>query len=241
MSSYKQFAYYYDRLTENVDYKVRGDYISNFFSDCGNGGNSLLDLACGTGTFTKYFADKGYNVCGIDLSEDMLTIAQSKLSGSATLLNADITSFDFESDFDYCICMLDSINHLQNISAVKKCFDCVYNSLKSGGLFIFDVNTPYKHNFILADNTFVFDEEDFFLSWDNELTEENKVRIMLDLFVYNGSNYDRYSEEFYETAYTINELKELLTAFELVGIYDDLTLDEPVNSSERVYFVLKRK
>ena len=80
----------------------------------------------------------------------------------------------------------------------RKCFDCVYNSLDNGGVFVFDVNTVYKHQCILADNTFVFDEEDFFLSWDNEYLGDNTVRILLDFFVFNGSSYDRYSEEFNE-------------------------------------------
>ena len=63
---------------------------------------------------------------------------------------------------------LDSINHLNNKSDVQSTFENVYNSLKYNGLFIFDANTVYKHNNVLPDNTFVFDEEDYYLVWDNE-------------------------------------------------------------------------
>lgn len=240
MSSYNKFADFYDILTENVDYKVRSDYISNFFSEYGNGGINLLDLACGTGNFSKEFSDRGYAVTGLDLSCDMLTVADSKCDGKVVFIQGDMTDFQFEKKFDYCISMLDSINHLHDVKDVGKCFDRVYNCLSPGGLFIFDVNTVFKHKNILADNTFVFDEDDFFLSWDNELLEDNTVRILLDFFVFNGKNYDRYSEEFFEKAYEIDELIDKLDKFEILGIYDELTLDAPKKDSERVYFVLKR-
>lgn len=240
MSSYNKFADFYDTLTENVDYKVRSDYISNFFSKYGNGGVNLLDLACGTGAFSKEFLDRGYTVTGLDLSCDMLTVADSKCGGKVNFIQGDMTDYQFINKFDYCISMLDSINHLNNIIDVEKCFNCVYDCLSPGGLFIFDVNTVYKHKNILADNAFVFDEEDFFLSWDNELLEDNIVRILLDIFVFNGKNYDRYSEEFFERAYEIDELISKVHKFEILGIYDELTLDVPNKKSERVYFVLKR-
>lgn len=240
MSSYETFARFYDYLTENVDYKVRSDYISNFFSDCDKSGK-LLDLACGTGTFSKLFSDKGYSVTGMDISEEMLTAAQNKCSGKVDFLKGDITDFLLPEKYDFCICMLDSINHLEGIEDVRKSFNCVYNALNDGGIFVFDVNTVYKHKFVLADNTFVFDEEDFFLAWDNEYTEDNRVRIILDFFVYNGKSYDRYSEEFYEKAYEIEELMSALSQFEIIGVYDELTENLPKEDSERVYFVCKRK
>ena len=92
----------------------------------------------------------------------------------------------------------------------------------------------------MKDNTFVFDEENFFLSWDNEYLGENTVRILLDFFVFNGVNYDRFSEEFCEKAYEISELENKLNKFKILGVYDELTLTEPKNDSERIYFVCKK-
>ena len=238
MNSYKTFAKFYDELTDNVDYKVRSDYISNFFSRYSNGGNKVLDLACGTGTMTALLCEKGYDVTGIDLSCDMLSVACSKCD--ARFICADISDFDINEKFDYCICLLDSINHLNGVDDVNACFNCVYDSLNEDGLFIFDVNTIYKHNNILADNTFVFDNDGYFLSWDNEQMEDNVIRILLDFFVYNGKNYDRFSEEFYEKAYEIDELKSMLKNFEIIGIYDELTENPPKANSERVFFVCKK-
>lgn len=238
--SYNTFALFYDRLTENADYEVRSDYISNFFSKYGNGGNRLVDLACGTGTLCSLFKEKGYKVTGVDLSPDMLTVAQTKCPDS-DFICTDISDFVINEKFDFCTCTLDSINHLQDINAVKKCFLSVYNCLNDGGIFVFDVNTIYKHNEILAENTFVFDEEDFFLSWDNESLGNNKVRILLDFFVYNGKNYDRFSEEFVETAYDVDELISALKDFNIIGIYDELSADVHKAESERIYFVCRRK
>ncbi|MGN0521348.1 MAG: class I SAM-dependent DNA methyltransferase [Eubacterium sp.] len=240
MSSYCTFAQFYDRLTENVDYEVRSDYISNFFYDYNNG-NSLLDLACGTGTLSRLFADKGYSVTGLDLSEDMLCVASQKSSSHIKYIKADMCDFNLLEKVDFCVCSLDSINHLADICDVKKCFEQVANNIKCGGIFVFDLNTIYKHKHILADNTFVFDEDDFFLSWDNEYIGENSVRILLDFFVFNGKNYDRYSEEFFEKAYSVDEIKSLLNDFEITGVYDDMTLNPPNDKSERIYFVCRRK
>lgn len=240
MKSYNTFAKFYDELTDNVEYEKRSKYIYDFFKkNCANC-NSVLDLACGTGSVSEYLADMGMEVIGMDLSDEMLTEACLKGIKRAVFIKGDMTCFTLPQKVDCCICSLDSINHLKDIDEVKKCFDCVYNSLDNGGVFVFDVNTVYKHQCILADNTFVFDEEDFFLSWDNEYLGDNTVRILLDFFVFNGSSYDRYSEEFNEKAYTVEELKNILDKFEIIGIYDEMTLDPPKSDSERIYFVCKK-
>ncbi|MDD6727725.1 MAG: class I SAM-dependent methyltransferase [Eubacteriales bacterium] len=241
MSSYNTFAQFYDSLTENVEYSERTDYILSLYNSAGGKVGNVLDLACGTGSVALNLTEKGFNVIGLDLSAEMLSVADSKAQGDVKFVCGDMTDFSFNKRFNLCVCCLDSINHLTDLSAVQKCFDCVYNSLENDGIFIFDVNTVYKHNEVLADNTFVFDEEDFFLSWDNELEDDGVVRILLDFFVFNGENYDRYSEEFYEKAYTVDELKSALSKYEILGIYDEMSENRPKPDSERLYFVCKRK
>lgn len=240
---YNYFALRYDELTENVDYKVRSDYISDFFNKLGLSENaSLLDLACGTGTMSLLFKEKGYRVIGIDLSSEMLSIADNKAEGTIPFIRSEMQNFSLPEPVDACVCCLDSVNHLNSLHDVEMTFECVYNSLKENGIFIFDVNTVYKHRNILADNSFVFDEENYFLSWDNEQIDAYSIKIMLDFFVYNGKNYDRYSEEFIETAFETEALSAALEPyFEILGIYDDLSIDKPKTDSERLYFVCKRK
>lgn len=239
---YNYFAYRYDELTGNIDYDAGSDYISGFLNEQGIGKDStLLDLACGTGTMSLLLKNKGYRVTGIDLSGEMLSVADHKAQGEIPFIKADMRDFCLAKPVDACVCCLDSLNHLASIEDIEATFQCVHKSLRDGGVFIFDVNTVYKHNHVLADNSFIFDEEDYFLAWDNELLEENRVRIMLDFFVFNGENYDRYSEEFVETAFREESIRAALSPyFEVLGTYDELTLNPPKPDSERIYFICKR-
>lgn len=243
MSSYITLAEYYDALTENANYKVRSDYISNFFSKYGEGEPILLDLACGTGNISRYMSDRGYEIIGIDLSEEMLVQANSKGIKNALFVKGDMKSFELPSKVNYCVSSLDSINHLKDIEEVRSCFACVHSAMNENGVFVFDVNTLYKNEFVLGNNTFVYDEEDYFLSWDNEYLGDGVVNIFLDFFIFNGKSYDRYSENFKEKAYDVSQLIDVLnsTGFEIIGIYDELTENEPKENSERIYFVCKRK
>ncbi len=245
MNSYHTFAYFYDKLTQNVEYEARCNYICSFFKENNIKSGTVLDLACGTGSMSLPLIKRGYNIIGIDCSEEMLEIASNRLSKEGDtffLLKAEMQNFELSDCVDACICCLDSINHLNNKLDVQKTFENVYASLKKDGLFVFDVNTVHKHNNVLADNTFVFDEEDFYLVWDNESVNERTVRILLDIFVYNGSSYDRFGEVFEETAYTIDELTTLLanTGFKDIKIYDELSFDVPNENSERIYFICKK-
>lgn len=245
MSSYEYLSSVYDELSENVDYDVRSDYISDIFCDNSISSGTVLDLACGTASMSERLMKKGYSIIGIDLSEQMLEIASQRLSqigDNFTLLKANMQDFELETKVDACICCLDSINHLNSINAVQKTFECVNNSLKQGGLFVFDVNTIYKHQCVLSGNTFVFDEEDYYLVWDNEQVDENTVRILIDLFRFNGQSYDRFSEEFCEKAYSIDELKTALenSGFSDIKVYDELTYNAPEETSERLFFVCKK-
>ena len=242
MSSYTYFADVYDSLTENVNYKVRSDYISDFFKSYNINSGLIVDLACGTGSFSKCFDEMGYDVLGVDLSAEMLMHAKNKLPNSNFILSK-MEDFCLDEEADGVICCLDSINHLENKNDVQLAFKNVFKSLKSGGLFVFDVNTEYKHNIVLADNVFVFDEDDYYLVWENELLDNNEIRILLDMFIYNGENYDRYSEDFNEKAYSVQKLIDMLkiSGFNNINVYDDLTHDSPKEDSERIYFVTKKE
>lgn len=245
MSSYCDFAGFYDELTENVEYEKRCEYIKSFFEKYNITGKTVLDLACGTCSVTLPLAKCGYKIVGVDLSEEMLEIASEKLFECGcdfSLIKANMTDFALPERADAAVCSLDSINHLNSLGDVKNAFSCVYDSLKENSIFVFDVNTIYKHNEILGDNTFIFDEDDYYIVWDNEHIDDRNVRILIDMFIFNGSSYDRKSEEFTETAYEIDELKKMLydVGFSSIEVYDELTENEPRSDSERLYFVCKK-
>lgn len=247
MSSYNHFfAELYDKLTYNIKYRSGSNFISGFFGENGIESGVILDLGCGTCSVSCYLAEMGYDIIGVDTSADMLEIASNKFSETGcnfSLMNMKMQNLSLSQQVDACISTLDAINHLDNAAEVASVFALVYKSLKNGGMFIFDVNTEYKHNVILADNTFVFDEDGFFLSWDNELTDDGRVRILLDFFIFNGINYDRYSEEFYERAYNADLIKDMLkdAGFNDVSIYADFDKNPPADTSERLFFVCKKE
>ena len=143
MNPYDAWAQVYDHLTENVEYEARSAYISGFFLQYGvEPGAQVLDLACGTGSISRCLLERGYRVTGVDLSADMLTIAQSKCPEGA-FYRASMTEYSASAQFDACVCLLDSINHLTALSDVEDCFCRVAENLRPGGLFLFDVNTVY--------------------------------------------------------------------------------------------------
>lgn len=243
MNSYGVFAEYYDYLNQNVDYDAGSSFISGIFK--AYNAKTVIDLACGTGIMSEMLMNKGFKIIGIDSSVDMLSVADSRLSAldkEYSLINSKMQDFSLSECADGCICCLDSINHLTDENDVLNTFINVYNSLNDNGIFIFDVNSVYKHRTLLNNRAYVFDEEDFFLSWDNEMLENDTVRIMLDFFIYNGESYDRFSEEFCERAYSVESLNEMLktAGFTSIEAYGGFDYSEIKDNSERIYFICKK-
>lgn len=249
MPGYGDFAYYYDKLTDNVNYDGLCGFISHLLADNGVGEGILLDMACGTGTLSFLLEKKGYDVIGVDASEDMLSVAQEKKienESDIVFLCQKMQQLDLFGTIDAAVCTLDSINHLTNESDVREAFRRVSLFMNDKGLFIFDVNTPHKHKSVLADNTFVYDLEEVYCVWQNSYNEKDcSTDIVLDIFEPDGDNessYLRYTEEFSERGYGLETLKGWLeqVRFEVVGIIDADTQGELTKTSERALFVCRK-
>ena len=175
MKSYNTFAKFYDELTDNVEYEKRSKYIYDFFKEnCANC-NSVLDLACGTGGFSNEFAKRGIDVIGVDISEEMLASARQNSAECKTdvlYLCQPAEELDLYGTVDGAVCCLDSLNHITDYSAFCTAISKVSLFLEKDRLFIFDVNTVFKHKYILADNTFVIDRDDVYCIWQNETDSE---------------------------------------------------------------------
>ena len=124
MSNYGYFAHVYDSFTKNVEYEKRAEYIFSLLKQNGVNSGIMLDLACGTGTLSKYFSDYGFDMILTDNSPDMLAEAKLK-NPDALILCQDMTELDLYGTIDCAVCTLDSINHLTRISDVRKTFDKV--------------------------------------------------------------------------------------------------------------------
>lgn len=249
MSGYHSFSYFYDKLTSNISYKERAKYFDKLIKKHNGNKNLLLDLACGTGSLSEEFSRMGYDVIGVDASEEMLNEALDKKFDSGLniqYLCQDMTKLDMFGTIDVTICALDSINHLKNADEVQITFDKVSLFCEPNGLFIFDVNMPYKHQNILADNTFIYDLDDVFCVWQNSFNPESndyRVDISLDIFGKNeNGSYERYYDELSEIAFEREMIEKMLVAaaFSVEAVYDFDTVNPPMDNSEKLVFVARK-
>lgn len=244
MASYNSFSRVYDLFMSDTPYDEWLKYIQEIWKRNGQSPKMVLDLGCGTGNMTQALSDMGFEMIGVDLSEEMLSVARGKdTEGKILYLNQDMTEFELYGTVDSIICLCDSINYILEYEELVEVFKLVNNYLEPKGIFIFDINTPYKFREILGDNSFSQTTEDAAYTWENFYSEEEKINEFYTNFFIKDENgkYDRFEEYHYERAY---ETKEVLRAMEeagleLVGVYDYLSFDKPREDSERIYFVAK--
>jgi SAM-dependent methyltransferase len=242
---YAEFAAYYDLLMSDVDYRRRAEYVLALFTRFGHTPRCLLDVACGTGRFSEYFADAGIDVLGADISPEMLTFALNRLSGHANvrLICQSAAQLDLYRRVDSAVCLMDSLNHITGDGEFLESLKKIALFLDPGGLFVFDVNTPYKHREILGNNAFVLENGEVFCVWRNQYFDLGcRVDIKLDFFVKKGRIYERSGEYFSEAAYTPEQMEKLLAAagFEVLGLFGDLSFNPPAQKSERVFYVCRK-
>ncbi len=247
MADYDAFSKCYDRFTGDVDYTARTNRLLELFNRYDKKPTLLLDLACGTGNFSFSLAENGIEVIGVDCSEGMLAAAIAKLPEGATnplFLNQYAEELELYGTVDGAISMLDSLNHITEYENFKKALQRVSLFLEKDRLFIFDLNTPYKHEVVLGNNTFVREDETAFCVWQNEYMGENTVDIYLDFFIENpNGSFERLSETFSEVAYTAEQMQTALddAGLELVDFFDDLTDQKPTEETERITYIVRKK
>lgn len=249
MSGYRSFAWFYDRLTENVPYGEIAAQSARYAEKFGGGGKLLLELGCGTGSLSEEFARLGFDVIGVDLSQEMLGAALEKKFESGLpiqYLCQDMRKLDMFGTIDVTVCALDGINHLPDFEGVKATFERVSLFAEPGGLFIFDVNTLHKHRDVLGCNAFIYSFEDLYCGWQNEYDEtDDSVHIYLDFFELSEDGWQRYSEDFAEICIPHEKLAETIESagLELVGVFDGYT-DKPFDPTdsgcERAVYVCRK-
>ena len=242
---YSDFAYSYDALMQDVDYKKRTDYICSLFEIFDRMPSLMLDLACGTGEFSNRFADKGVSVIGVDISYDMLSVAREKSAekgNNILYLCQDASELDLYGTVDGAICCLDSLNHITDYDNFCKAISKVSLFLEKDRLFIFDLNTEYKHREVLGNNTFIIDTDDVYCVWQNDYDGEDTVEINLDFFTSDGEAYYRTSESFCERAYSDKQIKDALqkAGLKIEAVYEELTQNTPSDTTQRVVYVTRK-
>ncbi len=243
---YETLAAYYDRIMAETDYEAWCGFYKAAFEKYGVSVRRILDLACGTGSITVPLAAAGYDVTGIDLSSDMLALAQEKADAARVRIRfseQNIALFDAGRGYDAAICSFDGYNYLTKSADVISSFARVYETLNGGGLFIFDVSTPYKYESVLADNAYVYEYDDLFLSWQNYFNRRTGLcDFYLTFFKRDGAVWHRTDEYQRQRRYPLAKLRKMLrdAGFTILETVSELDFS-PVNSdSERAFFICQK-
>jgi Cyclopropane fatty acid synthase and related methyltransferases len=256
MQQYTGFAAVYDLFMDNVPYDDWTDYIQNLLMQYKIEDGLLLELGCGTGSMTRRLASKGFDMIGIDNSEEMLAIAREKNTkeeDNILYLCQDMREFELYGTVKAVISVCDSMNYILDEEDLLQVFKLVNNYLDPNGLFIFDLDTEYAYSEILGDNTIAENRQEGSFIWENTYYEEERMNeINLTLFIpenvatqeaeYNNM-FQKYEETHYRKAYSIDRVKALIeeAGMEWVAVYDALTVKKPKKNSERVYIIAREK
>ncbi len=246
MASYEQFAQIYDWALNELPYEQWLVYIESIFEKYEKNPKLILDLGCGTGSMTNLMAARGYEMIGVDLSEDMLAVAREKAkmaSLDVVYLNQDMTELDLYGTIDAVISCGDALNYILDEEDLLAAFKRVNLFLNPGGLFVFDMNTVHKFKETLGNRTYAENHDDYAYIWENYYYEDEGINeYEVNIFVKNEQGtYDKSTEIHHERGYEPENIEALLkeAGMELQGIYHDNTFEDIKLSTDRMYFVAK--
>ena len=245
MAIYEDFARVYDIFMSNIPYDNWLLYIEKIWEKFNLKPKLIADIGCGTGNLTIPLAKKGYEMIGIDISCNMLIKAKEKSieeNVDILFLEQDMKNFELYGTVDCIISMCDSINYILEENELLQVFNLVNTYLEPNGIFIFDINTIYKFENILSDNSFCETTEDAAYTLENYFDKEEMINEFYTNFFIEDKNtktYHRFEEIHYEKAYSIEKIKELIqkSGLTLLDVYDELTFESPKEDSQRVFFV----
>ncbi len=242
MNCYTSLAGGYDSLTEDVQYEKRAAFLQKLLAKSTIPVHTVLDLACGTGTMTCLLAEAGYEMIGVDISEDMLSEAAGKTVSPGKIppiyLQQSMEELDLYGTVEAAVCCLDSINYLTDARALKRTLQRLHLFVAPGGVFLFDVNTPCKLR-SLDGQVFLDEREDLYCVWRAEFDRRSRICTYgMDIFERQGALWRRSLEEHYEKAWEVEELKRFLTeaGFGRIRTWGDCRLRAPRQDEQRIYF-----
>ncbi|ULL17700.1 class I SAM-dependent methyltransferase [Paenibacillus sp. H1-7] len=258
--AYELFAYHYDRLMEDMPYAEWLDFLNQCWVKYGQP-QTVADLGCGTGNIALPLAQQGYEVFGIDLSEDMLAVAQQKAyeaqreqpfqgRGEVTWLQQDMRDWSLMQPVDAVISLCDCMNYLLEEEDVAQAIRQAYAGLKEGGLFVFDVHTRHQLESYAEEQPFFLNEDDIAYIWTSDYDSERcEIEHALTIFVKDEASshgadecFRRVEELHSQRAYPLEWLKQELqeAGFREVDVYADFMWKSVAEETERAFFVARK-
>lgn len=249
--SYVNFARVYDELMDNVPYDEWARFYISRLKKNGVDSGLVCELGCGTGNMTMRLSEAGYDMIGIDNSEEMLLIAREKLPGNEDVQDAskilyllqDMQEFELYGTVRACVSVCDSVNYILTEEELIEVFRLVNNYLDPKGVFIFDFNTTYKYEQVIGDAVIAENREDCSFIWENFYDEEEQINEYdLTIFVcQEDDRYEKYTETHFQRGYTLAGMKEMLekAGLEFVSAIDMDTQEQPGDTAQRICVVAR--
>jgi SAM-dependent methyltransferase len=245
--AYGEFALFYDQLMQDAPYERWMAWFEEALVRYQLQPRHIADLGCGTGTLSHAFFEQGFKVTGVDLSEEMLVIAESKREGHSPRLRflcQDLRDLYLPEPCDIAVSFCDSLNYLTDGADLRAVFARTKAALRPGGVFLFDVHSVYKLREKLGQNVFYEVGDEVSYIWQSRYDEETTtVEYDITFFALEEEEglYRRFHEVHRQRAYEADLLRDLLHAagFHTVEVYADFGWDVPTNHSERLFFVAK--
>ena len=248
MEAYSDFARVYDIFMDNVEYEKWAEYLIGSLKEYGIEDGIVLELGCGTGVMTELLAESGYDMIGVDNSEEMLGEAMEKRAESGheiLYLEQDMREFELYGTVRAVVSVCDCMNYITEEDDLLTVFKLVNNYLDPDGIFIFDMNTPYKYREMLGNTTIAENREEGSFIWENYYDPEEEINEYdLTIFVQEeGDTFHRFTETHLQRGYTVGQMRTLVeqSGLKILEIMDSDTGEAVTETSERVYIVAKEQ
>lgn len=226
--NYNQFAWYYDSLMEPSFYEDYFRFIQKHASF-----NSVLDLGCGTGRLDLPLSEITTYLEGIDLSSQMIEIAQENVQKGHFEV-ADMTTYQPSCTFDLVLCVCDSLNYILGFENQIKVLKMAYQALNEQGTLIFDIHSPYKMNELFKDYFEEEENEDFYFYWRVRKTADYQIThyVIIEDLNDDVRLEEKHIQESYPIEWYINALKEM--GCTSIDYKDDF------QENQRIVFIVKK-
>lgn len=242
MEAYTEFAGVYDIFMDETPYEEWCQNVREALEKYNITKELVLELGCGTGTLTELMADAGYDMIGIDNSQEMLNQALAKRDRSGhdiLYLCQDMRAFELYGTVKAVVSLCDSVNYILEEPELAEVFRLVNNYLDPGGIFFFDFNTPYKYREIIGDTVIAENREHCSFIWENYFHEVECIN-EYDVTVFTeeaDGRYRKFSETHYQKGYTAEEIRGLLEKAGMIFLeaVDADTKGPVTETSERIY------